>query len=75
MNTPLKGPERKEVKHGTIDLTEDLRNMDGSIIECRFVDDRWMFVRIRNDSELPNGKHAIEGKFSFIFIESISFKS
>ena len=73
MNTHLKGLEREEVKHGTIDLTEDLKNMDGSIIECRFVDDnRWAFARIRNDSDLPNGNYAIEGKLYFIFIEGVT---
>jgi len=73
MNTTLKGPEREEVKHSTIDLTEDLKNMDGSIIEYRFVDNnRWVFARIRSDSDLPNGNYAIEGKFSFTFIESVT---
>ena len=28
--------------------------LDGAIIECRYVDRRWFFVRVRNDCEYPN---------------------
>jgi len=48
VNTHLKGLEREEVKHGTIDFTGDLRNIDDAIIEFRFVDNRWEFTRTRN---------------------------
>lgn len=60
-----KGPQREEFKHATIKLTEKLRCMDGSIIVCHYVDHNWVFVRLRKDSDLPNGKNAFEGNASF----------
>jgi len=48
------GPDGKEVKAASIDLTDDLKTMGGAIIECEKVDDRWLFVRVRNDREHPN---------------------
>jgi len=47
-----KGVETKAAY--SIDLTEELRALDGAIIECRYVDRRWFFVRVRNDCEYPN---------------------
>lgn len=62
-----KRSQREEVKHGSIKLTEELRNMDSSIIVCRYVDHHWVFVRLRNDSDIPNGQNALEGNASFNF--------
>jgi len=64
---PWKGSQREESKYATIKLTEKFRCMDGSIIVCRYVDHHWVFVRLRNDSDLPNGKNALEGNASFSF--------
>ena len=48
-------PKGVETQAGSIDLTDELRAMDGAIIECRSnVDRRWNFVRVRNDCENPN---------------------
>ncbi len=46
--------DRKEASHHTIKLTDELRTMSDAIIECRNVDSRWMFVRVRNDFKHPN---------------------
>jgi len=43
------GSKRKEVKYTTIELTDELRNLDGSIIECCYVDRHWVFARKRDD--------------------------
>ena len=64
---PWKGSQREEFKYATIKLTEKLRCMDGSIIVCHYVDHHWVFVRLRKDSDLPNGKNALEGNASFSF--------
>lgn len=47
-------PKGIEVKAGTIDLTDELREMNESIIECRNVGNRWLLVGVRNDCEHPN---------------------
>ncbi|KAK4023699.1 hypothetical protein OUZ56_009098 [Daphnia magna] len=46
----------------TIPLTDEIRNLDGCIVDCRYVDQRWMFVKQRFDRNIPNGKRALEGK-------------
>ena len=56
------GPYRKEVKYDTIALTDDLRELDGEIIDCRYVDHHWIFMKLRKDRKHPNGKRAINGK-------------
>lgn len=45
----------------TILLTDEIRNLDGCIVDCRYVDQRWMFVKQRFDRNIPNGKRALEG--------------
>ena len=56
------GPKRVEVKYeSTIDLTDELETMNGCIIECRLVDNRWTLVRVRKDRKHPNGLYAISG--------------
>ena len=43
------GSTRKEVKYATIELTDELRDLDGSIIECYYVDHHWVFSRKRDN--------------------------
>ncbi len=59
-----RGQGREELKYGTIDLTNEMREMDGSVIECRYVDPNWVNVRpSRHDREdNRNGLQAIQGK-------------
>jgi len=57
------GARREEVKYAKIDLTDELRTMNGFIIECRFVDNRWSLVRKRTDRKHPNGLRAISGYY------------
>ena len=56
------GAKREEVKYESkIGLTDELRTMNGCIIECRLVDNRWSLVRKRTDRKHPNGLRAISG--------------
>ncbi len=58
-----------EIEYATIPLTDELRKLDGHIIECHNVDSRWVFVRPRRDRMNPNGLKAIQGiKHIFIFV-------
>ncbi|XP_057374510.1 mRNA-capping enzyme-like [Daphnia carinata] len=45
-------------------LTDEIRNLDGCIIDCRYVDHRWVFVKQRFDRKIPNGHRALNGKLS-----------
>jgi len=65
---PGKGPNREEVKYGTINLTDELRNMNGSIIECHYVDHQWIFLRKRTDRNHPHAKSTTESNFNLIDI-------
>ena len=59
---PGKGPNRNEVKYGTIDLTDELRSMNGSIIECHYVDHQWIFSRKRIDRNHPHSINTTKSK-------------
>jgi len=56
-----KGPNKGEKKYASILLTDEMRDKSGSIIECRFVDQNWIFVRERTDRSRPNGRKTING--------------
>lgn len=60
-NLYVVGPGRIEMKYTTIDLTDELKKMNGSIIECRYVDHHWILVRLRNDRKHPNGRRTVIG--------------
>ena len=60
-------PQRSESFFDTIPLTEEIRGLDDQIIECRYVDRQWVFVRQRNDRLHPNGRNAIFSEFICIF--------
>ncbi|XP_046655756.1 mRNA-capping enzyme-like isoform X2 [Daphnia pulicaria] len=60
------GAHRSEIYFATIELTKELRNLDGRIIECRFADRQWIFVRQRNDRHHPNGRNAIFNKLKVL---------
>lgn len=54
-------PNEDEVNYATIPLTDELRKLDGHIIECHYVDSQWVFFRPRKDRMTANGLKAIEG--------------
>ena len=61
------GPFRREIKYDTIALTNDIRELDGEIIDCRYVDHHWIFLKVRKDRKHPNGKRAVLSKRKLLF--------
>jgi hypothetical protein len=49
-----------EINFASIALTDELRQLNGRIIGCTYVDNQWVFARRRHDREHPNGRIAIE---------------
>ena len=47
-------------------MTDELRTMNGSIIECRYDDhaEIWDFLRVRSDNQEPNTRLYTTGRFS-----------
>ncbi len=53
------------MKFGSIALTDEIRELDGRIIDCYYVDNQWVFKKLRNDREHPNGRIAVTSKQMF----------
>lgn len=51
------------MKWETIPLTDEIRKLDGCIIDCRYEDHHWVFVKERLDRNHPNGRNALLGMF------------
>ncbi|KAI9556339.1 hypothetical protein GHT06_018913 [Daphnia sinensis] len=56
------GPNRTEVKWETILLTDEIRNLDGRIVDCIYEDHHWVFVKERPDRIHPNGRGSLSRK-------------
>lgn len=41
--------------------TSAMRELDGKIIECKFEDDQWKFMRVRTDKSYPNSYNTAKG--------------
>ena len=39
-----------------------MKKLDGCIIDCRYFDHQWIFMKQRHDRNHPNGRRAIMGK-------------
>lgn len=49
--------------------TKALKELDGKIIECKFEDNQWKFMRERTDKSFPNSLNTATGNFCrFILI-------
>ena len=60
----MRGPTRKEITlFDTIILTEEIRDLDGKIIGCRYIDHNWIFQKVRNDRNYPNRSKVVEGNW------------
>ena len=62
------GPGRRDMKYDTINLTPEMKEMDGEIIECRRVDHQWIFDHLRTDRTHPNGRRAVNGIFISLWL-------
>lgn len=45
--------------------TNALKEFDGKIIECKFEDNQWKFMRERTDKSYPNSYNTAKGKHFF----------
>lgn len=50
---------------GTIALNQELKAMDGRIIQCGRIDNQWVFKRLRDDRPHANGRGTVECTFYF----------
>lgn len=53
--------------------TKDLKNMHNKIIECKFENNKWVFMRERTDKSYPNAYNTAIGEFNNIFRTRIKF--
>jgi hypothetical protein len=53
------GPGRKDMKFASIKMTDEIRELNDRIIDCYYVDNQWVFKKLRNDRQHPNGKIAV----------------
>lgn len=48
-------------------FTKDLKDKHGKIVECKYEDDKWVFMRERTDKSYPNAYNTAIGEFNEIF--------
>ena len=53
--------DRIEIKYDMIRLTDEMKMLDGCIIDCRYFDYQWIFMKQRHDHDHPNGRQAVKG--------------
>jgi mRNA-capping enzyme len=53
-----------------IRLTDEMKMLDGCIIDCRYFDHQWIFIKQRHDRNHPNGSEAVKGKLSSLHLSS-----
>ena len=51
-----------------IKLTDELRELDGRIIDCIYKDNQWVFQRLRHDRKSPNNRKAVESNNKQLFL-------
>lgn len=45
--------------------TKAMQELDNKIVECKFENNEWKFMRERRDKSFPNGLNTAEGNFAF----------
>ena len=56
------GPKAIEVPQATLALTQgEMKELDGRIVDCRYVDHQWILTNVRNDRSHPNSKKCALG--------------
>ena len=56
-----------EIFYAPIALTDETRELDGRIIDCRYVDGHWVFRKLRHDRQHPNGLNAVLSTYLTLF--------
>jgi hypothetical protein len=46
------GPNLSEIKYDTIRLTEEIKTLDGCIIDCRYFEHQWLFIKQRHTTAI-----------------------
>ena len=60
------GPKAIEIPHATITLTpEEIKELDGRIVGCCFVDHRWILTKERSDRIAPSRTKFVLGSWPF----------
>jgi hypothetical protein len=56
------GPGGMDMKFASIKLTDEIRELNDRIIDCYYFDNQWVFKKLRNDRQHPNGRIAVTSK-------------
>jgi mRNA-capping enzyme len=49
-------------------FTKSMKELHNKIVECKFEDNQWVFMRERTDKSYPNAYTTAMGKFSFFHV-------
>lgn len=49
-------------------ITKEIKDMDNRIIECKFENNQWKFMRERTDKSYPNAYSTAMGKFLQLYL-------
>lgn len=52
---------KRDGPFASMKYTKELKDLDGKIIECKFEDQQWKFMRERTDKSFPNSVTTAEG--------------
>lgn len=52
----------RDVPFNTIKITKQIKELDNKIIECKFENNQWLFMRERTDKSFPNSWSTAMGK-------------
>lgn len=47
-------------------ITKEIKHLDNKIIECKFENNQWMFMKERTDKSYPNSYTTAQGKKHFL---------
>lgn len=62
---------QKDRPFSTIKLTKELKELNNKIIECKYENNQWMFMRERTDKSFPNSFTTAVGKYIVFYYELI----
>lgn len=56
------GQNQIEIPYAKIDMTEEIRQLDGQLIACENVDHQWVFKKVRKERQHPNSIRTVDGR-------------
>lgn len=54
---------KPEKLFSTMKVSKNMKHLDNKIIECKYQDGRWQFMRERTDKSFPNGFETAKCKY------------